>query len=146
MKLLKPNYHPVKDVFQDFFSTAINRSMADLLGTETSVTQPSVNIIETPDEFQMDVAAPGLEKSDFNISIENDKLTISAQKEMKKEETTDTFTRKEFNYSSFTRSFDLPDTIDTEQIKASYENGILKLSLPKKPEAKTQPQRNIEIS
>ena len=94
----------------------------------------------------MDIAAPGLEKSDFKISVENEKLTISAQKEVNKEETKDTFTRKEFNYSSFSRSFNLTDTISTDQIKASYENGILSLSLPKKPEAKAQPQRTIEIN
>lgn len=146
MKLVRPNYHPVKDVFQDFFNTAVNRSIADIFGNDSAMTQPSVNILETADDFKLDVAAPGLEKSDFNISVEDNKLMISAQKEYNKEETTDKFTRKEFNYSSFTRSFDLPDFVDSEQIKAGYENGILRLTLPKKPEAKSQPQRTIEIS
>lgn len=144
MKLLRPDFNPVKDVFQDFFNTAINKSVADLFSSD-SVTQPSVNIIETPDEFKMEIAAPGLEKADFNISVENNSLVISAQKEMKKEETKENYTRKEFNYSSFTRSFELPDSISTDQIQAIYENGILNLSLPKKPEAKAQPQRTIEI-
>lgn len=146
MKIVKPNYYPVKDAFQDFFNTAMNRSVSELLGSDFAITQPSVNIRETAEDFKIDLAAPGLEKGDFNIAIENEKLIISAGKEVKREESTDKYTRKEFSYNSFSRSFDLPDSIQAEGIKASYNNGILELSLPKKPEAKQIFNKTIEIN
>lgn len=145
MKLVRPNYSPVKDVFQDFFNSAVNRTLSDFLNVDAPVTQPSVNIKETADDFQIEMAAPGLEKGDFKISIDNNRLTIAAQKEEKKEESGDNFTRKEFSFSSFTRSFDLPDSVHGENVAASYENGILHVTLPKKPEAKPQPAKTIEI-
>ncbi|HMG15748.1 MAG TPA: Hsp20/alpha crystallin family protein [Saprospiraceae bacterium] len=146
MKIIKPNYHPVKDVFQDFFSSAINRSMTDVLNGDFAITQPSVNIKEGSDDYKIEIAAPGLQKADFNIAIDNTKLTVSTKKEQSSEETKDKFTRKEFSYSSFSRSFDLPDSIQAEGIKASYDNGILEIMLPKKAEAKQQLNRTIEIN
>ncbi len=146
MKLVRPNYSPVKDVFQDFFNSAVNRTLSDFLSVDSPVTQPSVNIKETPEDYKIEVAAPGLEKADFQLSLENDRLTISAQKEDKKEESGENFTRKEFSFSSFSRSFDLPDTVQAENASANYENGILLVTLPKRPEAKPQPAKQIEIS
>jgi HSP20 family protein len=145
MKLTKPNYSPVKDVFQDFFNTAINRTLSDYLNVDAPITQPSVNITETADEYKIQLAAPGMQKKDFNIALENDRLTISAEKEESKEDNSENYTRKEFSYSSFSRSFELPDTVHAEKVEASYENGILNISLPKKPEAKPQPAKKIEI-
>lgn len=145
MKLIRPNHNPVKDVFQDFFNSAVNRTLSDYLNVEAPLTQPSVNIKETADDFKIELAAPGLEKNDFNLSIEKDKLHISAQKEEKREENTENFTRKEFSFNSFTRSFDLPNTLMTDKVAANYENGILTIQLPKKPEAKPQPAKQIEI-
>jgi HSP20 family protein len=106
---------------------------------------PAVNIVEKDNAFEIEVAAPGLEKKDFNITVENGVLTISAEKEIEKEEKEETFTRKEFNYTSFSRSFALPEYVSDESIKATYENGILKLMVGKKTHAKPL-QKAIEVS
>ena len=119
--------------------------MSDILNVDNPVSQPSVNIKETAEDFKIEVAAPGLEKNDFKITMDKDRLTISAQKEEKKVEEGENFTRKEFSFNSFSRSFDLPDTIQADGILANYENGILNITLPKKPEAKPQPAKQIEI-
>ncbi len=90
------------------------------------------------------MAAPGLNKEDFNISVEKNTLTINANKEANTEEG-NKYRRKEFSYLSFHRTFHLPNTIDSNAITAKYENGILQLTLSKKEEAKEKPARNIEI-
>lgn len=97
---------------------------------------PAVNITENKDEFMVSLAIPGMKKEDFNIDIEGNMLTISSEKEETIEEKEDKYTRKEFNYSSFSRSFSLPDEVNMEKIDARYVDGVLKLSLPKKEEAK----------
>jgi HSP20 family protein len=107
-------------------------------------TNPAVNVTETPDNFRIEVAAPGLEKKDFNVAVENDLLTISSKKTAEEKTDSEKFTRREFNYFEFKRSFQLPDTVDVNAINASYEAGILTLTLPKKEEAKPL-QKNIEI-
>lgn len=109
-------------------------------------TIPAVNIIENKDEFVIEVAAPGLEKKDFTVDLNNNLLTISSQKELKNEENTDKFMRREFSYTSFRRSFSLPETADSNKIKASYKEGILTINIPKKEEAKEKPARQISIS
>ena len=110
------------------------------------MTLPKVNIKETTDNFEVHMAVPGFKKDNFNISIENEELLISAEIEENKEETNDEFTRKEFGYASFRRSFILPETVDGDKIKAKYEDGILNVVLPKKEEAKPKPARTIKIS
>jgi HSP20 family protein len=100
------------------------------------MTVPAVNIAESKDDYQISVAAPGMKKNDFNISVEGNILTISSEKEENKEEKDDRHTRREYNYSSFSRSFTLPDEVVQDKIDASYVEGVLKLSLPKKEEAK----------
>ncbi|MCB9337347.1 MAG: Hsp20/alpha crystallin family protein [Lewinellaceae bacterium] len=107
---------------------------------------PAVNILESDDSYRIEVAAPGLEKGDFVVKVENDLLEISARKEAKQEETGEKFTRREFSYLEFKRNFHLPDTVDANGIKANYENGVLKVVLEKKPEAKPLPARQIEIA
>jgi HSP20 family protein len=97
---------------------------------------PAVNITENKDHFNVSLAVPGMKKDDFNIDIEGNMLTISCAKEEKKEEKDNKFTRKEFNYSSFSRSFTLPEDVNKEKIEAHYEDGVLKMNLPKKEEAK----------
>lgn len=108
---------------------------------------PAVNIEELEDMFKLELAAPGKVKEDFNIELDNDLLTISS--EIKKENETEDkerqFTRREFSFESFRRSFTLPDTIDYSKINASYENGVLIIELPKREEARTQPKRVIDI-
>ncbi len=107
---------------------------------------PSVNITENEKTYNIEVSAPGFEKKDFNVRIEDGILTVSAEHKTEKNEETKNFVRKEFNYGSFSRSFNLVDLIDEEKIDAKYENGILKLELPKNEKAKSQNVRGIKIS
>jgi HSP20 family protein len=106
---------------------------------------PAVNIIENEEGFRLEVAAPGLSKEDFKLNLEHNVLTILAQKEQKSEETNEKYTRKEFSFSSFKRSFTLPQSVNNEAIQASYIDGILKVALPKKEEAKPV-QKLIEVA
>lgn len=110
---------------------------------------PAVNVKEKESGYELEVAAPGRKKEDFKIELNQDVLTISSEKEHKKEEKDKdgTYTQREFSYQSFSRSFRLPKgKVDGEKIQARYENGILHLSLPKKEEAKPKPARLIEIA
>ena len=107
---------------------------------------PAVNIKESDTGYTVEVAAPGLRKEDFNIELDNDLLTISSEVKENKEETTERFTRKEFAYGTFKRSFTLPETVDKENINAGYESGVLIVTLPKLKEAQPQPKRLISIS
>jgi HSP20 family protein len=106
---------------------------------------PPVNIKETDNAYTVELMAAGLKKEDFNIELDNELLTISS--EVKTENNTEEgkFTKREFSYSSFKRSFTLPETVKGEDITASYENGILRIALPKKEEALPKPKRVIEI-
>ncbi|MBQ0735738.1 Hsp20/alpha crystallin family protein [Aquimarina celericrescens] len=133
-------------LFDDFFTT-------DWLGgTENTkrigFNTPAVNVKETDNDFSVELAAPGLAKEDFNIELDNDVLSVSSETKSEKETKEDDgkYTRKEFAYSSFKRSFTLPETANGQEIKASYENGVLLVTIPKKEEAKVQPKRLIEIS
>ncbi|MDX1477466.1 MAG: Hsp20/alpha crystallin family protein [Saprospiraceae bacterium] len=132
--------------FSNMFDNFFNRSISDFVGSDFVMNMPSVNVVETDNGYGLEVAAPGLAKEDFDISVEKDRLTISARKEAKEEVNEDKFTRREFNYASFQRSFYLPETIDKDAIEARYENGVLRLSLPKKAEiVKEEKGRTIEI-
>lgn len=95
------------------------------------VSMPSVNVVENGDGYKVSLAAPGLKKEDFRIKLEGDMLTISAEKKEEKEEKDEKFTRKEFNYSTFSRSFTLPEGVKPDMIDAKYENGLLNISIPK---------------
>jgi HSP20 family protein len=106
---------------------------------------PAVNILETEKGFEVEMAVPGMKKEDFKIEVDNDIMTISSETKSDENVTEGTYTRREFTYSSFKRSFTLPETVNTESIDATYENGVLKLSIPKKEEALPKPKRMIEI-
>ncbi|WP_019038029.1 Hsp20/alpha crystallin family protein [Psychroflexus tropicus] len=129
-------------LFDRFFSNDVfNRDYS-----ETNTTLPSVNIKETEDKFSVEVAVPGFEKKDFNIELNNNDLTISSEKEEKHEDKEgERYTRREFSYQSFKRSFTLPDSVDGEKISAKYTNGVLHVDIPKREEAKPKPARLIEI-
>jgi HSP20 family protein len=115
--------------------------------SETNTTLPSVNIKENSEGFEVEVAAPGFSKDEFNIELNNDVLTISSEKKIENEtKEGQNFTRQEFSYQSFSRSFTLPHIVNSDKISARYENGILKLSIPKKEEAKPKPVKQIAIS
>tara|TARA_B110000046_G_scaffold19759_1_gene18699 strand:+ start:5970 stop:6401 length:432 start_codon:yes stop_codon:yes gene_type:complete len=108
---------------------------------------PAVNISEDTEQYKVEVNAPGFSKEDFKIHVENNTLTISVEKKVVEEEKADKYTRKEFEYRSFERSFKLPkDHINEAKISANYESGILKLGLPKAEEVKPKPARMIEIA
>lgn len=100
------------------------------------LTVPAVNITENKDQFELSVAVPGMKKDDFAIDIDGNLLTISAEKEDRKEEKDEKMTRQEYNYSSFSRTFTLPEDVKKEAIEARYEEGVLKMLLPKREEAK----------
>jgi HSP20 family protein len=115
--------------------------------SRTETTLPSVNIKESNDEFEVELAAPGFVKSDFHIELNNDVLTISSEKTLENETRDDQqFARREFSYQSFSRSFTLPNTVDNDKIKARYENGILSVTIPKKEESKPRPAKQIAIA
>ncbi len=144
VKRNEPNWLP--SVFDDMFK-------ADWLGGTTNGNSigtriPAVNIQETEDMFMVEVAAPGKSKKDFNIELDNDVLTISSEDKNEKESSDKKgrITRREFSYRNFKRAFTLPETVNSEEISASYKNGVLMINLPKKEEAKVQPKRMIEIS
>lgn len=107
---------------------------------------PAMNVKEHDDEFEIEFAAPGFTKKDFEVTIEDNILNVSGEKKHKIEEKEEDFTRKEFSYNSFKRSLTLPKTVNTDQeVKATYKNGILKLNLYKKEEVKEQPKKVIEV-
>ncbi|EMQ95012.1 Hsp20/alpha crystallin family protein [Xanthomarina gelatinilytica] len=112
----------------------------------TGMSLPKVNIKETTDAFVVEMAIPGLKKSDLQIDLDNDTLSISTEMKEEKEEKEANYTRREFGYSSFKRTFTLPESVDDNKIDASYQDGILNILLPKKEEAKKKPIRSIKIS
>ncbi|MVT12323.1 Hsp20/alpha crystallin family protein [Chitinophaga tropicalis] len=135
----------ISSLFDDFFSRELfNWGNSNFSSTSTTV--PSVNIRETADNYEVEVAAPGMDKKDFNIALDGNLLTISSAKERREEKKEANYTRREFSYQSFQRSFELPkDVVDEDKINARYENGLLYLTIPKKEEAKQKAPRMIEI-
>jgi HSP20 family protein len=106
---------------------------------------PAVNVKETDKTYEINLAAPGLEKTDFKIDLNGNMITISAEKEKTEEEKEDGFTRKEYNFNSFSRSFTLPEDTVADKIDANYVNGELRLSLPKKEGAKKSFHQKISV-
>ncbi len=108
-------------------------------------TMPAVNVLEDEDNFAIEVAAPGMTKENFNIEFDNGKLIIKA--EVEKKEDSKNYVKREFNYSSFSRMFTVSkNKVDDSKIGASYENGVLKVTLPKREEVKPKPKRTVEIA
>jgi HSP20 family protein len=105
-------------------------------GFEKTLSVPAINIEENDGQYDISVAAPGMKKDDFKIDLDDDILTISAEKEETKEEKDKKYNRREYNYSSFSRSFTLPGEVKRDKIEASYNEGVLKLVLPKNEAAK----------
>lgn len=114
----------------------------------TNTTLPAVNVIESENDYQIEVAAPGMKKEDFKIDLDNNQLTISSEKKSeKKDEKKGSYTRREFSYQSFQRTFTIPERkVDGDKISAKYCDGVLCINLPKKEEAKPKPAREIKIS
>ena len=112
----------------------------------TGITLPKVNIRETADSYLVEMAVPGLKKSDFKIDLDNQTLCISAELNQESNQEQDSYTKREYGYSSFKRSFSLPETVEDSKINAAYKDGILTIHLPKKEEAKQQPPKSIKVT
>jgi HSP20 family protein len=137
--------YTLPSVWDDFFNRDVFNWGSNYMNSGNSM--PAVNIKETPDNFQVEMAAPGMDKKDFKIELDGHTLTISSEKQDQREEKDgESYNRKEFSYQSFYRTFHLPkDVVDGDKIKARYENGLLKLEIPKREEAKQKPSRLIDI-
>lgn len=131
-----PNFTDLMENLERNFLGRVDENSGDI---------PAVNIKEENDKFVMEMAAPGLKKEDFHINLDNYQLTVSSEAKEKKEEEKDNYTRREFLYTSFSRSFTLPKSIDAEKIKADYKNGVLSITLPKKEE-EAKLTKQIKIS
>ena len=140
MNLVRFNQYPsLTDLMENLERNFLGRV------DENSGDIPAVNIKEENDKFVLEMAAPGMNKDDFKIDLDNYQLSISSEQKKEKKEKEDNYTRREFVYSSFSRSFTLPKTIDIDKIKADYKNGILSLTLPKKEE-EAKLTKQIKIS
>jgi HSP20 family protein len=134
-------------VFDDFF----NKDLFDWSTknfSEVGSTLPSVNVKESDSDYKIELAAPGLKKEDFKVELDHHVLTISSEKKEEKEEKDEkgNYTRREFNYSSFRRSFTLPEeSIESGQIEAAYQDGILKITVPKKAPSAPKTSKTIEV-
>jgi HSP20 family protein len=150
MTLVKRNgnlLNPLNVLYDDFFNRDLfNWGNANFSDTNTTI--PAVNIKETAENYEVEVAAPGMTKDDFKIELDGNSLTISSEKTQQNEENEgERYARKEFSYQSFQRTLTLhKDVVDIENIQAKYENGLLRLLIPKKEEAKQKPPRQIQIS
>ncbi len=137
----KPINDPILSFFDDFLTQQLSRFDKDVKDVV-----PSVNIKENDKEVVVSVAAPGLTKKDFEVSVDNNTLTISAHKEVEQLDEGTNYVKKEFGYENFQRSFTLPEEIfDVENIKASYKNGVLELVIPKREEQQKKIKK-IQIS
>ena len=133
-----------------FFDRFFNSDLMDWNLTNfssTNTTLPAVNVRETDDDYILEVAAPGMNKKDFKINFQNNVLTISSEKKTEMNEKEDDYTRREFCYQSFQRSFTVPHSdVDSDKINATYADGILSVKLPKREEVKPKPAREIKIT
>lgn len=143
MNLIRFNQHPIQflnEMMEDFDKNFYLRQ------SEAHMMRPAVNIRETEHSFLLELAAPGLKKEDFKVNLDNNVLTISAEVNREEETKNERFTRREFSYGQFSRSFSLPKAINLEEIKADYNYGILSVTLPKREEAKVAINREIAIA
>jgi HSP20 family protein len=146
MSILKRN-----DLFPSLFDDLLSRDLWNLgvtNGSSTNTTIPAVNIKETADNYEVEMAAPGMTKNDFRIELDGNTLTITSEKNDQREDREeDRYIKREFSYQSFQRTFQLhKDVVDVDKIEAKYENGVLRLLIPKKEEAKQKPPKMIQIA
>jgi len=131
-----------------FFPALLNDIMGpDWRGSDPkwNLGMPKVNIRDNKTDFELEMAVPGMKREDFKVEVDSDVLTISSEMKKENEEKRENYTRREFSHSSFRRAFTLPDTVDGAKIDAKYEDGILKLTLPKRQETLPEPKRLISI-
>ena len=149
-RVVKPNQFGLGNfsTWNSFIEDLFNDDLGSVKSANfnNGLTSPKVNIIETDESYSLKMAVPGFSKSDFIIDLDNENLSISMDLKETEDKVEQNFTRKEFGFSSFKRSFVLPDTVEGDKIEATYKDGILGLTIPKKEEAKPRPARVIEIS
>lgn len=138
------NASPFSNELGGLIDNFFNSTIGDFIGRDIAYNLPAVNVTETATAFRIDLAAPGLEKSDFNIQLDKNQIIISAKKENNSE--TENFKRREFNYSNFERRFTLPPSADKTAIKAQYENGILAVTIDKVVISEENTSTTIAIS
>lgn len=139
VKNKKWNYPSLVDQF-------LNRDLSQFIGADVETMIPHVNILENDAEFQIELAAPGLNKEDLQIQIEKEVISISADKKTEAEQKTGNYLKREFGYQSFKRSFNLPESVNQSGIHAKYENGVLKVVLPKVEKNQLKQMQTIAIS
>jgi HSP20 family protein len=145
--LLKTNTGKIKPAsLSNFFDPYFKRDWADVFGKDMVETIPAANIAETNGSYMVELAAPGLNKEDFKIKVDGDMIIISSEKETETRTEEKDYSRREYNYTSFSRSFQLPETVDQEKIKATYADGVLKVDLPKKTISESKSARKISVS
>ncbi len=133
-------------MFPDFSSSLMDFFNEDRdWGNGWTSRLPAANITESEKTFNIELAAPGLGKDDFNLTIDNQQLSIGCEKEEKKESKKDQYSRKEFSYESFRRSFMLPESVNADKIKAVYKDGVLTVELPKKETTIKTPMKKISV-
>ena len=140
--LARINKHYVPAYWDDFFNDNFFNSFNN---GSRHTHLPAVNIVEDDKEYRIEVAVPGVSRKDFNIELNDDLLTISSEQKSDKKDENRRYMRKEFSYSTFKRSFQIPETIDQDNIKASHDAGILNIQLPKKEEVVQKAPKQIEI-
>jgi len=132
-------------IFGEILDEFLNTDITKFMGVDLTVSNPRVNVSESAKDFVIELAAPGLEKSDFDLNVEEGRLKIKVEKSVE-DDNDRKFLRREFNYNTFTRSFTLPETVDANNISAKYEGGVLNITLGKKEADKTDFSRKINIS
>ncbi|PWL40416.1 heat-shock protein [Flagellimonas aquimarina] len=141
--LARPNFFDMDDFFDNrFWGDDFTKGRF----WNGKTVEPALNIKETDDTFEIELAAPGFAKKDFEVTIEDGCINISAEKSSSEEEKEENYTRREFSYDSFNRSLQLPESVKEEEIKAHYEDGILSFNLAKKEEAKKQKPKVIQVT
>ena len=144
MSLVKFKSRPLENLITSDFLN--NDDLLDTLFLNKKMNGPALNIKETDDAFEVELAAPGFKKTDFEVTIDDGCLNVSAESSNSKEEKDENFTRKEFSYNSFVKKLQLPDSVKEEDVKAKYKDGVLRFNLVKKEEAKNHKPKKIEIS
>lgn len=145
MSIIRRNQLFPSQLFDDFFTRDL-WNMGTNSSSSTNTTIPAVNIRETKDNFIVEMAAPGMTRNDFKVELDGNMLTIKSEKDMAQNQENERYTRQEFSYQSFERTFQLSkDVVDAENIEAKYENGVLNLVIPKREEVRQKPPRMIEI-
>ncbi|HEU4718485.1 MAG TPA: Hsp20/alpha crystallin family protein [Bacteroidia bacterium] len=148
MSLIKRNNGnapSTRTFFSDFFD-ADRFFREPFLSVTDGEWVPAVNVVENEKDFSIELAAPGFKKSDFKVNVENGILNISAEKKTEKEEKEKNYTRREFSYNSFSRSFSLPENSNEENVAAKYDDGVLKLTLAKKVPGSPKAKKEVEVA